>query len=131
MSEPENEYTPSVIIADDAPDVCMVLQKSLEKCNCQVLATANNGDDAIEQLEKYKPDIIFLDIEMPNKNGFEVLDIIKEKNIPVCSIMLSAHSSKENLIKSVKKGALGFIVKPHSQDKIEKVIQSYRKSRKK
>ena len=131
MSEPENEYTPTVVIADDAPDICMVLQKSLEKCNCQVVATANNGEQAIQLLEQHKPDIIFLDIEMPNKNGFEVLDIIKQKNIQVCSIMLSAHSSKENLIESVKKGALGFIVKPHSQEKIEKVIQSYRESRNK
>ena len=130
MSEPENEYTPTVVIADDAADICMVLQKSLEKCNCQVVATENSGDQAIELLEQHKPDIIFLDIEMPNKNGFEVLDIIKENNIPVCSIMLSAHSSKENLIESVKKGALGFIVKPHTQEKIEKVIQSYRESRK-
>ena len=131
MSEGEKEYTPSVIIADDAADVCMVLQKSLEKCNCQVVATANNGDQAIELLETHKPDIIFLDIEMPGKNGFEVLDIIKKKNIDVCSIMLSAHSSKDNLIESVKKGALGFIVKPHSQEKIEKVINSYRETRRK
>lgn len=130
MSESENEYTPTVIIADDAPDICMVLQKSLEKCNCKVVATASNGDEAIELLGSHKPDIIFLDIEMPNKNGFEVLDIIKEQKIPVCAIMLSAHSSKENLIASVKKGALGFIVKPHTQDKIEKVINSYRSSRK-
>lgn len=66
---------------------------------------------------------------MPLKNGFEVLDVIKERNISVCSVMLSGHSSKENLVKSVQKGALGFIVKPHTQEKVEDIIASYLKSR--
>ena len=124
MIESKNEYKPTVIIADDERCIQIILKRSLEDCNCHVVATANNGATAIELLENLKPDIIFLDIKMPVKNGFEVLDIIKERNISVCSIMLSAESSKENLIRAVKKGALTFLVKPHNQDTLEKIINS-------
>lgn len=128
MIDSKNEYAPTVVIADDDRCIQIVLKRSLEECNCNVVATADNGETAIELLESHEPDIIFLDIQMPVKNGFEVLDIIKERNISVCSIMLSAQSSKENLIRAVKKGALTFLVKPHTQDTLEKIIDSYRKN---
>jgi len=131
MIESESEHTPTVIIADDDRCIQIILQRSLEVCNCNVIATADNGDTAIELLESLKPDMIFLDIQMPVKNGFEVLDIIKEHKIQVCSVMLSAHSSKENLIQAIKKGAQSFLVKPYDQDKLEKIVNSYRESHKK
>lgn len=130
MSEANDKIVPSVIIADDSPEICMVLKRTLEICDCNVIATAENGKIALELIEQHKPDMVFLDIEMPVKNGFEVLDIIKERNIEVCSVMLTGHSSKENLLKSVQKGALGFIVKPHTQEKVEDIVASYMKSRK-
>ena len=130
MNETLDNKMPTVIIADDSPELCMLLKITLEMCGCDVIATAENGEIAIELIEQYKPDIVFLDIEMPVKNGFEVLEMIKERNIQTCFVMLSGHSSKENILASVEMGALGFIVKPHTQAKIEEIIASYMKLRK-
>lgn len=131
MSEVTEYPIPTVIIADDAPDIRMVLQRTLEICDCKVIATAEDGEQAIEFLERYKPDLIFIDIEMPKKNGFEVLEAIRDHHIPVYSIMVSGHSSKENLTSAMKRGAQGFIVKPHSQKKVEDVIAAYMLANKK
>lgn len=131
MSESSEQIKPTVLIADDAADSLMVLQKTLEKCNCNVVATAEDGEQAIELLEQHNPDLVFLDIEMPNKTGLEVLDVIKERNISVCPIMVSGHSSKENLTSAIKRGAQGFIVKPHTQQKIDDIISSYLAANKK
>ena len=131
MSHASEQIKPTVLIADDATDILMVLQKTLEQCNCKVVATAENGEQAIELLEQHNPDLVFLDIEMPNKTGLEVLDVIKERNISVCPIIVSGHSSKENLTSAIKRGAQGFIVKPHTQQKIDEIISSYLAANKK
>ena len=131
MSDASEQIKPTVLIADDATDTLMVLQKTLEQCNCEVVATAENGEQAIELLEQHNPDLVFLDIEMPNKTGLEVLDVIKQRNISVCPIIVSGHSSKENLTSAIKRGAQGFIVKPHTQQKIDEIISSYLAANKK
>lgn len=131
MSESSEQINPTVLIADDATDTLMVLQKTLEQCDCNVVATAEDGEKAIELLEQHNPDLVFLDIEMPNKNGLEVMDAIKERNISVYPIIVSGHSSKENLTAAIKRGAQGFIVKPHSKEKIQEIISSYLMANKK
>ena len=125
MSITSEENTPTVIIADDSPEIVMVLKKTLEVCDCNVVATAEDGEQAIELIHQHKPDMVFLDIEMPNKNGFDVLDAIKNSKLKIFSVMVSGHSSKENLTASLKRGVQGFIVKPHNQKKVEEVVASY------
>lgn len=129
MNQEMNSMSPSVIIADDSPEICIILKRTLEICDCNVIATADDGEKAIELINEHNPDMLFLDIEMPVKNGFEVLDYIKEKNISICTVMLSGHSSKHNLVSALKRGAQSFIVKPHTQEKIEDIVASFLKNR--
>ncbi len=131
MNESSEQIKPTVLIVDDATEIQMVLKRTLEICGCKVIAHAEDGEQAIKLLEQYSPDIVFLDIEMPKKNGLEVLDVIKERNMSVCPIIMSAHSSKENLTSAIKRGAQGFIVKPHDHKIIEKIIADYLAANKK
>lgn len=125
MNETSKPVIPTVIIADDAPDIRMILQRTLEVCDCKVVATAEDGEQAIELLEQHKPDMIFIDIEMPKINGLEVLEAINDRHIDVYSIIISGHSSKENFTAAIQRGAKGFIVKPHNNKKVEDIIADY------
>lgn len=125
MREATESPIPNVIIADDAQEIREYLQVMLEECDCNVIASAEDGEQAIDLLKQYAPDIIFLDIEMPKKNGFEILEAIREQHIPVYAIMVSRYSSKENFSSALMQGARDFIVKPLNQKKIEQAITAY------
>jgi len=89
-----------------------------------------NGHQAIEEALKIDYDIIFLDIEMPGKTGIEVLEeIIKEKK-DAYVVMISGHSTSDNVKKVLELGAKGFIVKPYRINKITSIIERYMKLKK-
>ena len=70
--------SPKILIVDDAPENIITLEHILEDLNYQIY-TANNGDEALKQIEKVDPDLVLLDVIMPGKNGYEVARIVKYK----------------------------------------------------
>ncbi|CAG9619692.1 protein-glutamate methylesterase/protein-glutamine glutaminase [Sutcliffiella rhizosphaerae] len=103
-----------VLITDDSIFMRKLLSDLLAKHPAlEVVATANNGKDAIEKIKLYNPDVITMDVEMPQMNGLEALKIIMETN-PVPTIMLSS-TTKEgslNTIIAMENGAVDFVAKP-------------------
>ena len=105
------------------------------KCAAEVLkdtydvTTAKSGKAALQILREIQPDLIMLDVNMPEMNGFEVMERIKEdpvtRDIPV--IFLTAEADKENEVTGLKMGAMDFIKKPFEPDimrsRIEKILQ--------
>jgi two-component system LytT family response regulator len=99
------------IIIDDEYNASEFLEKMLKRYfpnKFHICKTCESIDDAVKQIELYKPDLIFLDIQMPNKNGFELFKEIKEINFEV--IFTTAHS--EFAIEAIKRSALDYLLKP-------------------
>ncbi|RJP61848.1 MAG: sigma-54-dependent Fis family transcriptional regulator [Ignavibacteriales bacterium] len=106
-----------ILVIDDEREICESIKMILEYEDYQF----DSSTDSIEGLEKIGSgdfDVVLLDIQMPNLNGFEVLNKIKEKNLELNVIMISAFSSLENAVKATKLGAFDFIEKPIDREKL-------------
>ena len=110
---PNHDGAPCVLIVDDNHQNLELLQVYLEELDCQTIA-AFNGKEAIHLVNEQRPDIVLLDIMMPQMSGFEVCKRIKEddntKDIPV--IMVTALNEYGDIERGIDSGADDFISKP-------------------
>ena len=90
----------------------------------EVIEEVNDGDECLEKLSNVMPDLLLLDINMPNKNGVEVLAEIRKKNLPIKVLMLTVHNEVDYLIKAVDIGVDGYIVKDSGSVELKKAINS-------
>jgi Response regulators consisting of a CheY-like receiver domain and a winged-helix DNA-binding domain len=104
-----------ILIADDEPDILEIIQYNLQNEGYEV-ATAKNGNEAIDQAKRFNPDLIILDIMMPGKNGIEVCNILRLQPAfnKTLIIFLTALSDEGTEVKGLETGADDFITKPIS-----------------
>lgn len=91
--------------------------------NCEVVATAYSGDDALYQLRRFRIDIMLLDVNMPGKDGLAVLEVVKRQQLPVRVIMLSYYDDLLLVKKCLKLGAQGYLLKSSDSDELEEAIR--------
>jgi CheY-like chemotaxis protein len=125
-------YEYSVVVADDDIWMQRVLSKTLQSYGFKKVFLASNGIEVISKSVEYRPDLIVLDILMPEMSGHLALQVLKAihltKDIPV--VMVSALSDVENLGKAVKGGTAGFISKPFTRTTVyEKLVDIYGKEK--
>lgn len=89
----------------------------------EVIAQAADGVECLECLKTVKPDVLLLDINMPNKNGIEVLEEIKNHNMDVKVLMLTVHNEVEYLLRAVDIGVDGYILKDSESAELKKAIK--------
>ena len=104
-----------ILIADDEPDILEIVQYNLQNEGYEV-ATAKNGNEAIDLAKRFNPDLIILDIMMPGKNGIEVCNILRMQPAfnDTLIIFLTALSDEVTEVKGLETGADDFITKPVS-----------------
>ena len=106
------EKHPVILVVDDEEPMLKLLRANLSVEGYQVVTTSN-GMSALDLLEEYKPDLIILDIMMPGQDGFQVLDLIRQRSsVPV--IMLTAKCEMTSLQRALLAGADDYVVKPFS-----------------
>lgn len=121
----ENLMSTKVMLVDDHALIREGIKQLLEfDGSIDVIEQASDGAECLEKLQHVQPDILLLDINMPNVNGIEVLEEIKKKNIPVKVLMLTVHSEAEYLVQAVDIGANGYILKDSRSEELKKAIQS-------
>ena len=114
----------TVLVVDDAVFMRLVLREILTKGGFEVIGEAENGLKAVELYKKLKPDVVTLDITMPQMDGLAALKAIKEFDANAVVIMCSA-MGQENLVQqAVKSGARDFIIKPFKADRIYKAFDN-------
>lgn len=112
-----------VLICDDSLLIRKKLRETLEKCDCKEIFEAENGIAAVAVAKESKPDLVFMDIIMPDKDGIEALIEIKEINPNAKVVMASSVGTKEHLKKALENGAYDFIQKPLSPEAITHLIE--------
>ena len=125
-----NDFMPdlaklSYLIVDDVTSIREFLRQSLFQLGANEVHEASNGIKALEAYNTFLPDIVFLDIELPDMNGNDILKQMKARKHDSFIVMVSAHNSVDNVKKSISNGASGFIVKPFSPQKISTVLNKF------
>lgn len=116
-----------VLITDDAAFIRIQLRQMLERNGFVVVGEAENGKVALEKIRELKPDIVTLDITMPEMDGLECMkEIGKMEDKPVV-VMVSAMGQEAYVQMAVMSGAKGFIVKPYKEDVIMKTLGKFKK----
>jgi len=114
----------SVLIADDHPIVCKGIRDLIDKAiGISVIGEAPNGLKALQMVEELKPDVILLDMEMPDINGVEVVKRISEENLPVRILGLSSYDDREYISQLLTMGASGYLLKDEVPDAIIDAIR--------
>ncbi len=112
----------SVLIVDDSGFLRVMLKQMLTKNGYEVVGEAVNGIDAIDKYQKLTPNLVTMDITMPEMSGIEaVAEIIKiDKKAKI--VMVSAMGQVATVLASIKAGAKDFIVKPYEEEKVIAVL---------
>lgn len=112
----------TVLIVDDAAFMRMMLKDILTKNGFEVVGEAQNGKEGVEAFQKYKPDIITMDITMPEMNGIDAVKAIKALDPSVKVVMVSAMGQQPMVIEAIQAGANDFIVKPFQPERVVEAI---------
>ena len=114
----------NILICDDAAFMRMMIKDILVKNGYEIAGEAENGLKAIEKYAETKPDLVLMDITMPEMDGIQALKKIKAADPNASVVMCSAMGQQAMVIESIQSGARDFIVKPFQADR---VIESIRK----
>ncbi len=115
--------TIKVMIADDHNLMREGIKQLLElDGSIEVIAEAGDGIDCLKKLSQHNPDILLLDINMPEKNGIEVLKALRENNSTIKILMLTLHNEVEYLMKAVDYGVDGYIMKDSESAELKRAI---------
>jgi two-component system nitrate/nitrite response regulator NarL len=114
-----------VVLADDHVFVRDGIKSLLEtEENILVVGEATDGVEALQEVATNKPDLLIVDIRMPNMTGIEVVDKLRNQNNKVKIIMLSMHESEEYVLKSIRAGADGYLLKGSSKEEFLKALHT-------
>ena len=109
------------VIIDDEPYCCEILAAMLESdCrDVEIIGICNNGPDALAAIKKFSPDIVFLDVEMPRMNGFEMLE-----QLPVINFHLIFTTSYDQYaLRAIRFSAIDYLLKPIDREELKKAVQ--------
>ena len=113
-----------IMIVDDSNFMRTMIKSVLIKAGYEIVAEAENGAVAVQKYRQVKPDLIMLDITMPEMTGIEALKQIKSEFPHVKAIMVSAMGQKPMVMEAIEAGASDFVVKPFLEDKVIATIES-------
>lgn len=113
----------NILICDDAAFMRMMIKDILTKNGYNVAGEAENGAKAVEKYNELKPDLVLMDITMPEMDGIQALKNIKAADPGATVIMCSAMGQQAMVIESIQAGAKDFIVKPFQADRVLEAVK--------
>lgn len=112
-----------ILIVDDAAFMRMTIKKMLEAHNHIVIGEAENGIEAVKKFAELSPDVVLLDITMPEMNGVDALKRIKEMDKDAKVVICSAMGQQTMVAQAIQYGAKDFIVKPFQEDRLIAAVE--------
>ena len=113
----------NILICDDAAFMRMMIKDILSKYGYNIVGEAENGLVAVDKYMETKPDLVLMDITMPEMDGINALKKIKENDPSASVIMCSAMGQQAMVIESIQAGAKDFIVKPFQADRVIEAVK--------
>ncbi len=112
----------NILIVDDAAFMRMMIKDILTKNGYNVIGEAENGMKAVERFNEHQPDLVIMDITMPEMDGIQAVKKIKELSPEASIIMCSAMGQQAMVIESIQAGAKDFVVKPFQADRVIEAV---------
>jgi two-component system chemotaxis response regulator CheY len=112
-----------VLVVDDAAFMRMMLKDILTKAGHEVVGEAANGVEAVEKYKELRPDVVTMDITMPEMNGIDAIKEIKKIDPNATVIVCSAMGQQAMVIEAIQAGAKDFIVKPFQPARVIEAVQ--------
>jgi two-component system chemotaxis response regulator CheY len=112
-----------ILIVDDAAFMRMMIKDILEKNGFEIAGEANNGIKAVELYKKERPDVVTMDITMPDMDGIEAVKAIRAFDPAAKIIMCSAMGQQTMVMDAIRAGARDFIVKPFQPDRVLEAVR--------
>ncbi len=112
-----------ILVVDDAAFMRMMIKNSLTGQGYVNIVEAADGKEAVDAYNAEKPDLVIMDITMPNMDGLQALQAIKAADPNAKIVMCSAMGQESMVVDAIRYGALDFIVKPFKQDRILQTVE--------
>lgn len=113
-----------VILADDHQVVRHGIRQFLVAAGIEVIAEAEDGEQAIQLIEQHRPDVAVLDIQMPLRSGIEVARMVRERGLPVGLLILTAYDDDPFVVAALEAGVNGFVLKTADVEKIVEAVRA-------
>lgn len=123
MSEPTSPKR--LLVIDDALIMRAMIKDIARQAGWEIAGEATNGREGLERYRELRPDLVTLDIVMPEMDGVEALRHLRQEQPPAEVVMVSAIDQKEKLSECIRLGARDFIVKPFDRDHLRSLFQRY------
>ncbi|MGE5582812.1 MAG: response regulator [Bacillota bacterium] len=111
-----------ILLVDDATIIRMILRKIFTEAGYEIIGEASSGAEGVRKYQELKPDLVTMDITMPDMSGIKALKYIKEKDPNAKVIICSAMGQKSLIFEAMQEGAVSFITKPFDEKKILETI---------
>ena len=108
---------PRLLVVEDTPSILRIYHEVLKKLDVELI-DATTGARAYEILDETIPDVVLLDVELPDANGIDILKRIKARNLSSAVIVVTAHGSVKIAVEAMREGAYDFIIKPFQPDRL-------------
>ena len=112
-----------VLVVDDAKFMRHLLKNILSGLGCEVVGEASDGKEACAMYKELSPDVVTMDIVMPNVSGIDALKDIRASDPNAKVIMISAIDQREPLMEALKLGAADYVVKPFEKERVQEAMQ--------
>lgn len=112
-----------VLVVDDAKFMRHLIKNILVEIGCEVVGEATDGKEALEKYKELSPDVVTMDIVMPNVSGIDALKDIRASDPNAKVVMISAIDQREPLMEALKLGAVDYVVKPFEKDRVAQAMQ--------
>ena len=113
----------TILIVDDAAFMRAMLKRILDDAGYEIVGEAVNGREAVQMYEELTPDLVTMDMVMPEMGGMEALQAIRGRDRKAKVVIVSAVDQRENLLEAIRSGATEYIVKPFDESRVMKAVR--------
>jgi two-component system, chemotaxis family, chemotaxis protein CheY len=112
-----------LLIVDDSLIMRRAIERSLGRSHFTEVRTATTGVQAVDMFESYQPDVVTMDITMPDMDGLTAVDLILKRNPRATILVVSALADKATAVEAIKRGASGFLLKPITAESVHNALE--------